>query len=222
MTWEEEPSFQPWAQPVTWRRLASGAGYLRIAAWLEGIEDEIDAALVELSGAEKLIVDLRRNHGGSLLLAARTRDRFLRTETTLGSIRYSDGSGGLAPPVALTSGPADDGRWPGRLIVLTDALTFSSSEDFLLGLQGLEHVTVAGSPSGGGSGRPRSIRLLPGWTLTVSTALTYDRDGHCVEGAGIPVDVPLLPSGADVDAVLDSGRESLAARSSASTASTRR
>ena len=32
-----------------WRRLASGAGYLRIAAWLDGIEGEIDVALVELS-----------------------------------------------------------------------------------------------------------------------------------------------------------------------------
>ena len=37
----------------------------------------------------------------------------------------------------------------------------------------------------------------------MSTALTYDRDGHCVEGAGIPVDVPLLPSSAEMDTVLD-------------------
>ena len=63
---------------------------------------------------------------------------------------------------------------------------------------------MVGSPSGGGSGRPRSIRLLPGWTLTVSTALTYDRNGHCVEGAGIPVDVPVLPhKGSELDAVLE-------------------
>jgi carboxyl-terminal processing protease len=46
-----------------------------------------------------------------------------------------------------------------------------------------------GERSGGGSGRPRTLRLLPGWRLTVSTALTYDRDGRCVEGAGVPVDV---------------------------------
>ncbi len=52
-------------------------------------------------------------------------------------------------------------------------------------------MTVVGEPSGGGSGRPRSLRLLPGWTLTVSTALTYDREGRCIEGAGIPVDVRL-------------------------------
>ena len=103
--------------------------------------------------------------------------------------------------------------------MLTDALTFSSSEDFLLGLQGLEHVTVAGAQRR----RQRTAAQCPaaaGWTLTVSTALTYDRDGHCVEGAGIPVDVPLRPSGAEVDAILE--RPSAQLRSSASTASTRR
>ena len=59
-------------------------------------------------------------------------------------------------------------------------------------------MTVVGRPSGGGSGRPRSLPLLPGMRLMVSTALTYDRTGHCVEGAGIPVDVPVA---SDEDAV---------------------
>ena len=96
----------------------------------------------------------------------------------------------LSQPFPLVAEPPEAAaRWPGRLVALVDELTFSSSEDFLLGLQGLAHVTVVGRPTGGGSGRPRSIRLLPGWTLTVSTALTYDRGGRCIEGAGIPVDV---------------------------------
>jgi carboxyl-terminal processing protease len=83
--------------------------------------------------------------------------------------------------------------------------TARSSEDFLLGLQGLDHVTVVGRPSGGGSGRPRSVRLTPGLLLTVSSALTYDRDGRCVEGAGIPVDVP-VPASAGLDAALAAAR----------------
>ena len=29
--------------------------------------------------------------------------------------------------------------------------------------------------------------------LTVSTALTFDRRGRCLEGAGIPVDEPVVP-----------------------------
>lgn len=44
---------------------------------------------------------------------------------------------------------------------------------------------------------------LPGLTPTVCTALTDDREGHGADGAGIPVDVPIvwdrfLPDGPDV------------------------
>jgi carboxyl-terminal processing protease len=191
--WEEAPTPLPEGPLVTWRRLDAATGHARIGVWAvgQGVEEALDAALEELAGCDRLILDLRGNPGGNLVLACRTRDRFLRARTTLGSIRYSIGDGLLSESFPLVGEPAPpEKRWPGRLVVLTDPLTFSASEDFLLGLQGLEHVTVVGEPTGGGSGRPRSLRLLPGWTLTVSTALTYDRDGHCVEGAGIPVDVP--------------------------------
>ena len=202
VSWEDEPATRPPEPVVSRRRLDSGHGYVRIAAWVDEGDAAIDAALDELRGCEAVIVDLRRNPGGSLVAACRTRDRFLRTATTLGSIRYSVGSGGLSAPTPLHAEPAAD-AWPGRLIVLTDELTFSSAEDFLLGLQGLDHVRVVGAPSGGGSGRPRVLRLLPGWSLTVSTALTYDRNGRCVEGAGLPVDVYVPSSFSEVDAALE-------------------
>lgn len=202
VTWEDEPATRPSEPVVDWRRLAAGKGYIRIGAWRDGVDEAVDAALRELRGCEAVVVDLRRNPGGSLVAACRTRDRFLRTATTLGSIRYSVGSGALSAPAPLRAEPAA-AAWPGRLIVLTDELTFSSAEDFLLGLQGLEHVRVVGVPSGGGSGRPRVLRLLPGWSLTVSTALTYDRSGRCVEGAGIPVDVYVPPSISEGDAALE-------------------
>jgi carboxyl-terminal processing protease len=192
ITWHEAPATKPAGEPARWERLASGAAYLRIDAWRgdAGVDERIDAAFAELRRCDRLILDLRANPGGSLTLACATRDRFLRERTELGSIRYSTGGGRVSLPTRLLGEPADPSRrWPGRLIVLTDELTFSSSEDFLLGLQGLPHVAVVGRRSGGGSGRPRSIRLLPGWLLTVSTALTYDREGRCIEGAGIPVDV---------------------------------
>jgi carboxyl-terminal processing protease len=139
-------------------------------------------------------MDLRGNAGGSLVSATATRDRFLRSEAELGFIRYSDGMGCLSSPTPLVAAPSESGRrWTGRLVVLTDPLTCAASEDFLLGLQGLDHVKVIGAATAGASGRPRSVKLLPGWELTVSTALTYDRAGHCVEGSGIPVDVEADP-----------------------------
>ena len=192
VTWTDTPAAVPPGGLVSWSQLDSGAAYLRIAVWAvgRGVEDAIDAAFDELRGCDRLVLDLRGNPGGNLVLASKTRARFLREETQLGSIRYSVGEGELsrAFPLVAEPGPSEQ-RWDGRLVALTDPLTFSSSEDFLLGLQGLEHVTVVGRPSGGGSGRARSLRLLPGMTLTISTALTYDRTGRCVEGAGIPVDV---------------------------------
>ena len=175
---------------------------MRLSVWAagHGVEEAIDAAFADLRGCDRLLLDLRGNGGGNLVLAAGTRARFLRERTELGAIRYTIARGEHTPKFPLVVEPAAaERRWPGRLVVLTDPLTFSASEDFLLGLQGLDHVTVVGEPSGGGSGRARALRLLPGMTLTISTALTYDRAGRCIEGAGIPVDVAV--SGSD-DAVL--------------------
>jgi carboxyl-terminal processing protease len=206
VTWSETPSPLPPGDVVAWSRLAGGAGYVRVAVWVagHGVEDAFDTAIGELSGCDPLILDLRGNPGGNLVLASKTRARFLREQTLLGSIRYSVGAGELSDPFPLVGEPAPAAqRWRGRLVVLTDSLTFSSSEDFLLGLQGLDHVLVVGQPSGGGSGRARALRLLPGMTLTVSTALTYDRQGHCIEGAGIPVDVASTGSDEEVLAVAE-------------------
>lgn len=63
-------------------------------------------------------------------------------------------------------------------------------EEFLLGLQGLEHVTVLAEPTGGGSGRPRTITITPELTISIGTALTYDRQHRCIELNGLPVDGP--------------------------------
>ncbi|WP_158564184.1 hypothetical protein [Jiangella anatolica] len=53
-------------------------------------------------------------------------------------------------------------------------------------------VDVRGN-SGGGSGRPRTVALQRGVVLSVSTALTYEPDGRCVEGAGLAVGRVLPP-----------------------------
>jgi carboxyl-terminal processing protease len=175
--------------------VANGILYVRLHNWIDGvgIEERFDRVIADHAHRGTMVLDLRGNTGGNLLMAKRMRRRFLRERTLLGTIQFTRGDGTLADPVELWEDPADTGCWPGRLVVLTDALTYSASEDFLHGLQGLPHVTVMGSPSGGGSGRPRTLPLIPGWSVTVSTALTFDRSGHCIEGQGIPVDVAVDP-----------------------------
>jgi carboxyl-terminal processing protease len=189
VSWLERAPAARRGDVVTWQRLDAGVGYLSVTGWVRDMTVGFDAALTELASCDRLVLDLRGNTGGNLMAALLARDRFVRRETVMGSIRYSDGVGGLAEPAAIVALPSDDVRWAGELVVLTDPLTYSASEDFLLGLAGLDHVRVLGEPTGGGSGRPRTLPLLPGLELSVSTALTYDRDGRCIENAGIQPDV---------------------------------
>lgn len=192
VTWTERAMPPSLERVFSWRRHDARTGVMWLRNWFTGIglEDALDEALTELRDAERLVLDLRGNTGGNLLLAMETRRRFLRERTLLGTIRFTRGDGTLAGPVELRDAPSDARvPWEGELVVLTDPLTYSASEDFLLGLQGLPHVTVIGQRSGGGSGRPRTIRLLDDMLVTISTALTFDRNGVCIEGHGIPVDI---------------------------------
>ena len=189
--WTESYQLPEIESLVTWRRLRSGAGYLRVKQWpsADRIHELIDAAFADFSDAPGLVVDLRGNPGGAASIAGRFRDRFLHERTLLGTIRFTRPDGSLMPAEELWAEPAPaKQRWSSAVRFLTDGGTYSASEDALLGLQGLPHVEVLGEPSGGGSGRARSVRLLPGWQLTVSSCLTFDRLGRCIEGSGIAVD----------------------------------
>ncbi|QNK79472.1 S41 family peptidase [Nakamurella sp. PAMC28650] len=150
-----------------------------------------DALFTGAATTNHLTLDLRGNTGGSLLVAGALRDRFLRTRTQLGSIRFTTGTGTLAAARPLYAEPSAAVRWPGRTTILVDEMTYSAAEDCVLGLQGLEHITILGPPTGGGSGRPRTIPLFDDLVLKISTALTYDRAGHCIEFNGLTTDGPI-------------------------------
>ena len=190
--WVERPVSPTLDRVFAWERIDARTGFIRLANWFTGIgmEEAFDEALTALRGCDRVILDLQGNTGGNLVLATRMRNRFLRQRTLLGTIRFTTGDGRLADPVELWADPEPERvRWEGDLVVLTDPLTYSASEDFLLGLQGLPHVTVVGQRSGGGSGRPRTIMLTEGMLITISTALTFGRTGVCIENHGIPVDI---------------------------------
>jgi carboxyl-terminal processing protease len=190
----DSPSFTPWETPATWDRLDGGAGYLQLSGFPPGINEIIETAFSELGGGGRLVVDLRGNTGGMLVEALDFRDRFLRSPGLMGTIQFSTPGKSLAEPAPIMAAPSERWtRWDGPVQFLTDPLTASASEDVILGLQGLPHIKTVGGRTGGGSGRARSIRLLPGMRLSVSTALTFDRDGRCVEGNGLAPDIPVNP-----------------------------
>ncbi len=192
--WSESYALVPWHEPVSCSILESGTGHLRIRGWIFTPEwvAALDAAFTQLRDCPRLIVDLRGNAGGQLIAAQHFRDRFLTGPTEMGTIRFSIGDGRLSDPAPIVGTPSDSGFvWLKPVRFLIDRQTYSASEDAILGLGHLPHVDVVGEPSGGGSGRPRTIWLSDEIYATVSTALTFDRSGHCIEANGLRVDIPL-------------------------------
>lgn len=204
VSWEDVPGRSTWPQPVEFRRLRTGTAYLRIRRWSGHDAVAIDRALGDLAVGDRLLVDLRGNAGGSLVEAVGFRRRLIDEPSRTGSVRYSRGDGTLTAPTYYDDVPSDRTRWTGRTRFLIDALTYSASEDAILGLDQHAWLDVVGQPSGGGSGRARRVPILGTSVLTVSTALTYDHLGHCIEGDGVGVahrldDDRLTPDDADLD-----------------------
>lgn len=200
VSWVEERRDPTLDDVVTVHRNRSGTVVVTLRAMNAAVDVEsvFDDLAPRSGSTDHMVLDLRGNTGGNLMLAGRLRDRFLRRKTHLGSIAFTNGQGGLGERHQRWSSPSEHGRWAGRLTVLTDASTYSASEDFLLGLQGLEHVTVLGEVTGGGSGRPRTFPLSPATSLRISTAITYDRAGEPVEYRGIHPDRSLSLPVADL------------------------
>lgn len=198
--WEEAPLPDRWNPVASWKILDSKNGYLRVNAWMlgKGLEEKIDEAFKAFQDCPKMIVDLRANPGGNLLLSHNFRNRFLDEEGPVGWIQSTLPDGTLSEKESIVGRTVEnDKRWSKPVVFLTDPLTYSASEDAMLGLQGRNNVRIVGQPSGGGSGRMRLIRLLEGYRLTISTSLTFDLQGNCIEGNGIPVDVPVSPNISD-------------------------
>lgn len=135
------------------QRMAGNVGYLEIRSFAfdpPGAEVIIANAMSDLSDAAALILDLRRNEGGSPRLAAFLASYLFDGDTVhLTTMqwrgRYSE---------RLYTRPDVPGRRFGSsrpVYVLTSKGTFSAAEGFAYNLQALRRVVVVGDTTGGGA-----------------------------------------------------------------------
>ena len=172
--------------------ITPAVGYLRIPSFAgSGWVAEIDAALAELRDAQKLIVDVRGNAGGSHGLAMSAAGRFAASSQTCSYVKIRNGPGhddftSLEPQIVRPEGPF---QFTKPVVVLTNRRVYSSGENFVLAMRALPNVTTMGDSTAGASGRPITRELPNGWTYTLSTWVEYTEDRKLFENIGLAPDV---------------------------------
>lgn len=173
------------------RILPGNIGYLRLDSFSydTGAQDAAVGAMSFLSNADAIIIDLRRNGGGSPEMVQFLCSYFLdNPRQHLNSFSYKD-------PERLTQ------YWtytylPGKrlgkagLYLLTSENTFSAAEEFAYNLKNLKRATVIGETTGGGAHDNRFVVLSERFYLSLPFARAVNPVTKTNwEGLGVEPDV---------------------------------
>ncbi len=188
--------------------LTDQIGYLHIADLKRDSEPHtqaIDGFLGEFASARALIIDVRDNPGGSgrnhETVASRFADRrrlFMQSQT-----RYGPNHDDLLPLEYGAVEPNGPIQFTRPVVLLTHRHTASGPEGFTLAMRVLPHVTVVGDLTEGAMSSQYPDRLPNGWTLFVAFKVTRDHEGICWDGLGIPPDLRVLNTTAEIAAGTD-------------------
>ncbi len=185
-------------RPVRTRRLRNEShtlGYLRITQFSEGVPEQVNEAIQELSekGIEGLVLDLRNNSGGLVSSGLAVADAFLSNQPIV-ETKKRDGISDAIPSSQET-------LYDGPMVTIVNDGTASASEILAGALQDNQRSILLGSRTFG-KGLIQSLTTLSdgsGLAITVASYLTPS--GRDIQNLGIEPDrlldlpEPLNPGG---------------------------
>lgn len=218
--------------PISYRVLADGTGYLRIASFQQDHEVTarlgLDAglqkhfilareALAELHDCPALVIDLRGNPGGSdrlgLYLASALLPEgslYYELEThpspELAEMEGFQRTQSIRSPIQVRREPLSPQPYSGRLALLCDEETFSAADCLLSAIVcNRPEALVIGRPNGAGAGGPRPMVKLRHSQLTLNCCImrVWSARGQLLEGHPVHLDCEIRPHQADIAAGRD-------------------
>jgi carboxyl-terminal processing protease len=166
-------------------------GIIRFNIWMTALADDFDRAVDAVRDCKGIVVDLRGNPGGLGFMVSGVGGHFLDTAASLGTMRTRGGELRFAVnPRRATSRGEPVRPFAGRLAILVDPLTGSTSEVFAAGMQALGRARVFGETSAGQALPAMATRLPTGDVLLHVMADLVAPDGRRVEGRGVVPDEP--------------------------------
>lgn len=185
--------------------LPGNIGYVYVATLRkeEPVLAGFDEALAYLKDTKGLIVDVRHNGGGT--------DN--NSEGIVGRLIISsiDGLPYPLPDGSMHRGYSMVPRGPfpytKPVVMLINGVCFSACEDFAEMMKHVPSVTAVGDTTAGGSGAPEPFTLPSGRTVYVSTKFIPRYDGQPIEWNGVPPDILVINTDAEIRAGKDTQLE---------------
>jgi len=205
------------------RDLGDGIFYVNLPSFgSKDIVNQFDEIFPQIRHAKGLILDVRRNGGGSssngyaiisYLIDNAIKSSKWKTRKYMPAFRawgkkeeWYEGSHGMIEPKS-------DDQFLGPIVVLTSVETNSAAEDFVVALHASKRAKVVGGKTRGSTGQPLNLELPGGGGARICTKRDTYPDGREFVGVGIIPDVEICPTpddiAADRDAVLEKGIEIL-------------
>ncbi|HYP51642.1 MAG TPA: S41 family peptidase, partial [Pyrinomonadaceae bacterium] len=171
-------------QPVEFetRRLENGVGYIRFNIWVMPHLAKIRAAISEMKDAPGIVFDVRGNVGGLGALAAGITGNLVTEQTSLGSLKFR------AAEQRFIAYPQAD-SYKGKVVVLTDGGSASTSEVFAAGLQETGRARVVGETTMGAILVSLFERLPTGAIFQYAVSDYKSPKKILIEGRGVKPDV---------------------------------
>ncbi len=193
-------------------RLDGNIGYLSLRGFNDtnGAEETIAAAMNFLANTDSLIIDLRRNGGGSPeMVALISSYLFDEKPVHLNSLYWREGNRTVD---YFTREKVMGKRFNGKdVYVLTSKRTFSAAEEFSYNLKNLKRATIVGEVTGGGANPGQGVRITDHFGMFVPTGRAVSPITKTNwEGTGVKPDVEVSAEQALKTAYLDALKKAAA------------
>ena len=210
--------FSP-AEAFAFRTLPGGVAYVALNEFSDNKDDEEwDKHWPELSKARAIILDLRRNGGGSteigthILATLIDKPVMLQRQESPEWVATYRAQGQTEPTLRFPAGslsPDPAHHFEGKVVMLTGPRTFSAAEDLVVLFATSKRGLIVGEATGGSTGQPLIFNLPGGGLARICTKHDSFPDGKEFVGAGVSPDISAHVTRQDLsrgtDSVLNAG-----------------
>jgi hypothetical protein len=200
----DAPLQRPGGGAVEYGTIGGDVGYVRIASFdPDAVADDFGEVMDALRSTSGLILDVRNNNGGDADNVAAVVSRFIASTMT-----WLDGveaNGVPFEPWDPIEPDAGHDPYSNPVVVLINGASISAAEILAETMRQLPAVTLVGDTTAGAGCNDRDEtpgdRTLPsGIRIHIPTGCLFRYDGVPIEWNGVPPDVPVTQSQADITA----------------------